>query len=143
MTQDIALEVDGQRPPLVLKEVQFPSLQEMTEGVGAIHLDLTAEIGLNAANAHHLSFRNDHLPEIGTYLANALIRKTGAIEINEQQRDSLQHEFQLDFRVLTADAPIEFRQVSWWASVLLLIICSVLLLWQWKHLFFRRIYEIN
>jgi hypothetical protein len=63
--QDITLEVDGRRAPLALTGVQFPSRREMNEGIGAIRLDLTAEAALGAAGEHQLSFRNDHLPELG------------------------------------------------------------------------------
>src|SRR4051794_5158342 len=38
--QDVTLEVDGRRAPLVLKGSEFPSRREMKEGVGAIRLDL-------------------------------------------------------------------------------------------------------
>ena len=47
--QDVALEVDGRRAPLALKEFEFPSRPEMKGGVGAIRLRLAAEADLGAA----------------------------------------------------------------------------------------------
>ena len=134
--RDIALEVDGRRAPLALTGFQFPSRREMNEGLGAIRLELAAEAPLGAAGDHQLSFRNDHLPELGVYLANALIPTTEAIKITGQQRDTLQHGLQVDFRVLSADA----RAWPRWIGVLLFGLCLALLLPQWKRLrgLFRR-----
>lgn len=113
--QDVALEVDGRPAPLALTEVQFPSRREMNEGIGAIRLDLAAEAAMDVAGEHQLSFRNDHLPELGVYLANALVPTTEAIKISGQQRDALQHGLQVDFRVISADA----RAWPHWTGVLL------------------------
>lgn len=136
--QDVALEVDGRRAPLALTGVQFPSRREMNEGIGAIRLDLAAEAALGTAGEHQLSFRNDHLPELGVYLANALVPPTDAIEITGQQRDALQHGLQVNFRVLSADA----RAGPRWTGMLLFGLCLALLLPQWKRMrSFLRCYE--
>ena len=126
---DIALDVDGRRAPLALAPVEFPSRREMSEGVGAIRLELTADADLRAAGEHHVSFRNDHLPELGVYLANALVPATDAIKITGQQRDELQHELQVDFLVLSPDA----RAWPRWTGVLLFGLCLALFLTQWKY----------
>jgi hypothetical protein len=102
--QDLSLEVDGRRVPLRLEGVEYPSRREMKEGVGRIRLDLAAEAALDAAGEHRLSFRNDHLPEVGAYLANVLAPATDAFRIDGQQRDALQHELRVDFQVLTPGA---------------------------------------
>ncbi len=128
--QDITLEVDGRRAPLALKGVEFPSRREMNEGVGAIRLDLAAEADLRGAGEHRLSFRNYHLPKLGSYLANALVPSTDAIKITAQQRDALQHELQVDFLVLYTDA----RTWPRWIGVLLFGLFLALLLTQWKRL---------
>ena len=122
--QNVALEVDGRRTPLALTGVRFPSRREMNEGTGAIRLDLAAEAALGAASEHQLSFRNDHLPELGVYLVNALVPTTDAIKITGQQRDALQHVLQVDFRVLSVDT----RAWPRWTGVLLFGLCLALLL---------------
>jgi hypothetical protein len=134
---DIVLEVDGRRAPLALTGVQFPSRREMNEGNGAIRLDLAAVAALGTAGEHQLSFRNDHLPELGVYLANALVPTTEAIRITGQQRDALQHGLQVDFRLLSANA----RAWPRWAGVLLLGVCLALLFPQWKRLRVLRRFE--
>ena len=121
--QDIALEVDGRRAPLALTRVQFPARGEMSEGLGAIRLDLAAEAALGAVGEHQLSFRNDHLPELGVYLVNALAPTTNEIRIGEQARDPLQRELRLSFHVTPSDTP----GLRPWVGVLMLCLCLGLL----------------
>ena len=136
--QDVALEVDGRRAPHALMEVEFPSRREMNEGIGAIHLDLTAGADLGAAGEHQLSFRNNHLPELSVYLVNALVPATSEIKIGGQARDPLQREMRLSFRVtprvIPHVTPADTHGPWLWTSVLLLCLCLVLLFPQWKHL---------
>ena len=126
--QDIALEVDGRPTPLALMGIHFPARREMDEGIGAIRLDLATQADLGAAGEHQLSFRNDHLPELGVYLANALVPATDAIKITGQQRDELQHGLQVDFRVPSSGA--HGRPLL--TGVLVLGLCLALFLARWK-----------
>lgn len=128
--QDITLEVDGRHTPLALTVAEFPSRREMSEGIGAIRLGLTAEADLGAAGGHQLSFRNNHLPELGVYLVNALVPAESEIKISGQERDPLQREMRLSFHVNRAD-----RRGPWpWAGVLMLCLCLALLFPLWKPL---------
>jgi hypothetical protein len=99
--QDVTLEIDGQRIPLVLSKIQCPSNSEMKEGTSAIRLDLFSKKTL-APGDHQLLFNNTHLPKLSVYQANALLPATDAIQIVGQQRDTQQHEFQMQFRILSA-----------------------------------------
>ena len=128
--QDIALEVDGRRVPLALTGIHFPSRREMKEGIGAIHLDLKAEAALGAAGEHQLSFRNDHLPELGVYLVNALVPATSEIKISGQERDPHQREMRLSLHVTSSDG----RGTQPWAGMLMVCLCLVLFFSLWKHL---------
>ena len=128
--QDVALEVDGRRAPLALTGVQFPSRLEMNEGVGAIRLNLAAEAALGASGEHQLFFRNDHLPELGVYLVNALVPSTSEIKISGQARDPLQHETRLSFQV----APSDTHRLRPWTGVLMLCLCLTPFFLPWKHL---------
>ena len=132
--QDIALEMDGRRVPLALTGIQFPSRREMKEGVGAIRLDLAAEAALGTAGEHQLSFRNDHLPELGVYLVNALVPTTSEIKISGQTRDPLQREMRLSFHVTTHVTPADTDGPWPWTGVLMLCLCLVLLFPLWKRL---------
>ena len=119
--RDVALEVDGRPAPLALKRVEFPSRPEMEAGVGAIRLELAAEADLNAAGEHQLSFRSNHLPELGVYLVNALVPTANEIKLGRSERDPLQRELRLSLQVTHADAL--------WprTGVLMLCLCLALL----------------
>lgn len=132
--QDIALEVDGRRAPLALTGIHFPSRREVNEGVGAIRLDLAAEAASGAAGEHQLSFRNDHLPELGVYLVNALVPSTSEIKITGQERDPLQRELRLSFHVTSHVTPADTHGPWLWTGMLILCLCLALLFSQWKHL---------
>jgi hypothetical protein len=134
--QDLALAVNDVNAPLTLTEVRFPTPQEMREGLGTIRLTLMAAATLSLAGQQHLTFRNNHLPELGVYLVNALVPTTKEINIGEQERDPLQRELRLRFHVTTADT----ARPQPWVVVLLVGLCLALFLSQWKHLrqFLRR-----
>jgi hypothetical protein len=135
--QDISLAVDGRRLPFALTDIQFPSRSEMKEGIGSIRLDLAADVSLSAEGEHEISFRNDHLPELGVYLANALVPTTEAIRITGQQRDELQHGLQIDFRV----TPVATRAWPRWVGAFLFGLSLALMITQRKRLrvFVRRL----
>lgn len=126
--QDVTLEVNGRCAPLALIRIQFPSRREMSEGTGAIRLELAAEAPLNAAGEHQLSFHNNHLPELGVYLANALVPATDEIKITQQERDALQHELRIKFH---ATQRAERRGLRW-TGVFAFCLCLALLLLQWR-----------
>lgn len=128
--QDVTLEVDGRRVPLVLTGIQFPSRREMSEGTGEIRLALSAEAALGAAGEHQLSFRNDHLPELGVYLANALVPATNEIKITRQERDALQHGLRINFH----STPAATHGRPSWIGAIIFCLCLALLLLVWKRL---------
>lgn len=128
--QDISLEVDGRHTPLELLNIQFPLRREMNEGNGAIRLTLAAASVIGTASEHQLSFRNDHLPEFGVYLANALVPSMEEIKITGQNRDALQHELQINFQA----KPKATHGWPRWTVVLILSLCLALLLPQLKRI---------
>ena len=133
--RDLALEVDGRRTPLALTNYKFPSRSEMNEGVGAIRLALAADAGLSGVGEHQISFRNDHLPELGTYLANALVPKTEAIKITGQERDELQHGLRINFQSM----PDPGRVWARWAGISIFCLCLAILVKQINRL--RHFYD--
>jgi nickel/cobalt transporter (NicO) family protein len=128
--RDISLEVDGRRVTLTPVRIDFPSQGEMSEGNGTIHLALFAKAPFDVRGDHQISFRNDHRPELGVYLANTLVPNTDSIRIVGLHRDALQHELRVNLRVLSVAAS------SWprWPGVLALALGIVLLARQAKHL---------
>jgi hypothetical protein len=131
--KDLEFKVDGRNTPLEIKTVQFPPPLEMKEGIGFIRLKLVAETALAASGDHQISFRNNHLPKLSVYQANALQPNDNAIKINHQERDPLQHELKIDFNVLSATTTYQ----TGWTSILAMFgICLmfVFLLLLWKNL---------
>lgn len=124
VVQDLALEVDGRRVPIALLRTQFPSRSEMYEGVGEITLELTAQTKIGIAGTHQVSFRNRHLPELGVYLANALVPATNDIAINGQERDALQRELRISFQTMPDNVYSRLQ----WLGVFIIGLLLVLLL---------------
>ena len=104
------LKLDNQRRYLTLTRNQFPSFQDMRQGEGIIRMQATATIPSSILGRHELEFVNTHQPDIGVYLINALVPADNQIRITSQRRDTLQHEFKMDYRVV---APGNGLPVSW------------------------------
>ncbi len=141
VSQDIELALNGVSVPLKLTDLQFPTKQEMREGLGTIRLTYVAPATLGAADHQQLYFRNNHLPELGVYLVNALVPTSSRIKIVGQERDSLQREMRLSFHITSRG----IRGPRPWAGVLMLCLCLALLFPQWKHLrrYLRRINKVK
>jgi hypothetical protein len=107
--EDVVLRLDGERRRLTLVRADFPSLGEMGAGLGTIRLEAKADAAVDAPGGHQLSYQNDHQPEIGAYLVNALVPETSRIEITGQRRDKLQRGIRLDYTVASSGA----RRLSW------------------------------
>jgi hypothetical protein len=96
--KEIVLEVDGKRQHLDLVSSAVPTFQEMSAGTGVIHIEARA-VWAAATGRHSLSYRNNHRPDLGVYLVNALVPASRKFEITAQHHDWLQREFRLDFTV--------------------------------------------
>jgi hypothetical protein len=95
----IALDVDHRKLSLTLVDRKFPTLAEMTAGIGTIRLTVMSRLPHASAGLHRLIYRNAHRPAISVYLVNALVPVSREIEITHQRRDTKQHELWLDYRV--------------------------------------------
>jgi len=125
--REIDCALNGVNAPLTLTGLQFPTKQEMREGVGTIRLSYVAGTTLGAADDQQLYFRNNHLPELGAYLVNALVPTVSEIKISGQERDPFQREMRLSFHI----APKGISLPQSWTGVLMLCLCLALL---WKQL---------
>jgi hypothetical protein len=81
------------------EDASFPSLEEMSQGVGIIHLRAFAPIPPAAPGRHQISFLNMHRPEGSVYLVNVLVPENRRLRIGEQRRDVAQHGLALDYTV--------------------------------------------
>ncbi len=114
--QDLALTIKQQAAPrtlpLVLEDAQFPERRAMNEGLGAIRLTLSAQMTQVGTGQQQVNFRNDHLPEIGVYMVNALVPESDTITIASQERDAMQRGVQLNFQTVNANASSRLRWIG-------------------------------
>jgi hypothetical protein len=94
--RDLTLSVDGSRLALRLISVSVPSIAEMKEGCGEIHLDFAAD--LPATGFHHkLTFENRHQAQIAAYQINVLVPSDRDIRILSQNRNYSQSFYELNY----------------------------------------------
>jgi hypothetical protein len=98
------LKADGAPMPLNFEDVSFPTLGEMSQGVGTIHLRAAASIPAAAPGRHQISFLNMHQPQGSVYLVNVLVPQNKRLQIGDQRRDVAQHGLTLEYTV-SGDAP--------------------------------------
>lgn len=130
VVQDLEFSLNGVPVPLTLRDWHFPPSPEIREGLGTIRLLLTATATLGAARRQQVYFRNNHLPDLGVYLVNALVPATKEIQLGEQLRDPLQREMRLHFHVTAPDTQATLR----WRGIFMFGLCLALLWPQWKSL---------
>lgn len=93
---DLSLSVDGHALSLRLVSEDFPSIEEMKQGVGEIHINFMAASPGGGAN-RRLVFENHHRSEMAVYLVNSLVPRDTHIQITGQTRNDTQSFYQLDF----------------------------------------------
>jgi hypothetical protein len=96
VVKEIALALDGHPAKLDLLKYDFPSFEEMNDGVGTIRIYARA-IWSGTSGEHALTYQNNHQVNLGVYLVNALRPAKREIEITGQHRDPLQRGMQLSF----------------------------------------------
>ena len=95
----LSLDVDGILLTPRVTSSTLPSVVAIRAGEGTIRIQLAGVLPRMAAGAHHLRFRNEHRPDIGVYLANALVPASDRIAVTDQQRDAGQQAIDVGYRV--------------------------------------------
>ena len=98
LLKEIVLDLDGHPQRLSLVRAQFPSFEEMSDGIGTIRIEATA-VCASSPGQHVLFYQNNHKNDVSVYLVNALVPASRNIEITGQSRDPLQRGIQLNFTV--------------------------------------------
>lgn len=93
---DISLSVDNQRLAPRLVSAQFPSLQDMQQGLGQIAINFVAVLGAGPAK-RTLLFENAHRRDISVYLVNSLVPRDPRIALGAQARNETQSWYRLEF----------------------------------------------
>jgi hypothetical protein len=102
--RSLVLSTDGKPVAITLTERSFPTLRDMSLGVGTIRLRATAHVPGGGGGRHQISFLNKHRPESSVYLVNALVSGNPRVQLGDQRRDTKQHGLTLDYTV-AADPP--------------------------------------
>jgi hypothetical protein len=106
--ESIALEVDGRPLRVEAIDSAFPTVDEVLQGVGTVRLRAQASLPGLGAGAHQIRYRNAHRPDIGVYLANALVPASDRVAVTAQRRDVDQRDVTVEY-TLQADAATRLR----------------------------------
>ncbi len=94
--RDLSVRIDGQKLTPVLRAVSFPSVAEMKEGLGEIHIDFTADLPA-ACSERTLAIENHHQPRMSVYLMNCLVPQDHGIRLVAQNRNGNQSYYRIDY----------------------------------------------
>jgi hypothetical protein len=95
----LALSVDEQALRLTVASRRMPMPSDVEAGMGVISIEAIAEVEALGAGPHRLEIRNDFRPDVGVYLANALVPTAREVRVTGQDRDSRQRSLTIDFEV--------------------------------------------
>lgn len=104
---DVIFEIDGEAVPLKSTNLNFPSVLDITGGAGVIHFTLYADLPAEHRGAHRFFYQNNHQPDIGVYLVNALSDDPAWVQITQQDKDVFQSSIHLEYTI-DAKAPVDY-----------------------------------
>jgi HupE/UreJ protein len=94
--RDLSLSVDGNPLVALLVSVDFPTTEQMKEGLGEIQIEFTADLPAGGANRTFI-LQNHHQSGIAAYLVNPLVPRDRDIRVLAQHRNEQQSFYQLDY----------------------------------------------
>jgi hypothetical protein len=97
IVRDLSLSVNGLALHPKIESVKFPSYGEMKEGLGEIHLELTAVLPADGGSERKLVLRNQHQSQVAAYLVNCLVPRDQEIHVISQNRNQNQSFYELDY----------------------------------------------
>ena len=112
---DLSLAIDGHRLTPQLISLQFPTVDEMKEGLGEIQIEFSADLPRGGLD-RKLIFENYHLSRIAAYQVNCLVPRDPDIRIVAQNRNYSQSHYELDYAeagVSFSSSPLSF---AWWSG---------------------------
>jgi hypothetical protein len=104
----MVVDVDGTPLSLELIDSSFPDVAAVLNGAGTMRFRAVAALPRVSAGTHHLRYRNSHRPDIGVYLANALVPSSDRVAIVAQRRDPDQRDLMIEY-TLEADPATRVR----------------------------------
>ncbi len=93
---DLSLSLDGVPLQPRIVSVDFPTVEEMKQGLGEIQIEFTANLK-PATGSRKLIFENRHASRKSAYLVNCLVPRDHRIRILAQTRNENQSSYQLTY----------------------------------------------
>lgn len=97
--KSVRLMVDNKPRELSLSSSEYPPMDQLSGGIGFIHLETVTPRVSDSEGSHRIEFENNFLPGTSVYLANAMIPLDRIVKIRHQQRDLLQRDLQIDYEI--------------------------------------------
>jgi hypothetical protein len=94
---DQSLAIDGQTLTPQLDSVVFPTMEEFTDGLGAIRLRFHATLS-SGSHTRKITIENRHQSQISVYLVNSLVPRDPDIQTVTQTRSESQSNYQLEYQ---------------------------------------------
>jgi hypothetical protein len=123
----IALDVDGQPLHVELVDADAPRSDAVLSGVGTLRVRAQASMRGLRGGFHQLNYRNSHRPDIGVYLANALVPASDRVTIGAQRRDFDQRALAITF-TLQADPATQAR--AWLLLIVASLVVGIAAVWR-------------
>ena len=76
---DLLMTLDDDRVGMTLLRIEFPTVDEMRDGMGTIRLRAAGSVEAGSGR-HRLQFFNNHRPETSVYMVNALVPEDRAVD---------------------------------------------------------------
>jgi HupE / UreJ protein len=112
--RDLSLNLDGRALQPELISVDFPSMSEMKQGLGEIHVEFTALV-TGGGNNRWLILQNHHQSGISAYLVNCLKPRGGDVRVLAQSRNQDQSIYELDY--VEAGGGSDALLLRWWSAI--------------------------
>ncbi len=98
---DLTLTVDDEPLPLTVENPDFPPALAVRAGQAVIRFDLHA-VPPSIPGGHALFYRNNHMPDSGVYVINAMTEIPAVVQITDRQRDIQQSSIHMAYQIKTA-----------------------------------------
>lgn len=121
--RDLSLSIDGTSLSPRLLSADFPTVEEMKEGLGEIQIEFRAD--LPAGSSHRkLVIQDHHQTRISAYLVNCLVPRDPDIRVTRQNRNENQSFYELDYS--QANGRLDLLSLrQWWPGTQVLFESSV------------------
>lgn len=96
VVRDLTLQIDQRPLQLRITAVQFPTVPELKEGLGEVHLEVVADLP-HGGGQRSLRFENHYQSRISVYLVNTLASQSPGLRVVSQNRNELQSLYRLDY----------------------------------------------